>query len=171
MKLKIISPNMVVAGYASTRVEDDQGDTLTPGMIQESADRYAKDNGVIYYLHQKDEPAGLILKEYLDSDGRMHKTGIDEVGWYVVSRPSLASEHHIREQITDGLLMGQSIGGYRKRGDVVEITDLSYVSVPANRLSFHKIIAKSDDIHERLKVAKSFAEGLRVIDDYMRALK
>lgn len=164
MKLKIISPNMVVAGYASTRIEDTQGDTFTPDMLRESAELYATENRIVYYCHKKDAPAGLILSEHLGSDGKLHKTGVDEVGWYVVSRPSAASRNRIREQISEGMLTGHSIGGFRKRGGKVEITDLSYVPIPANRLAFHRIISKSDDdVHARLARASSFAEALKII--------
>jgi len=168
MRLKIIEPNMVVAGYASVGVEDTQGETLTPDMLRRSAELYAKEGRIVYYCHQKDAPAGLILKEFQGPDGRMHYTRVDEVGWYVVSRPSAASEHHIREQISEGLLTGYSIGGFRKVGGVVEITDLSYVPIPANRLAFHKIIASPDDIHERIRGAQSYADGLRLIREWRR---
>ena len=161
-KFEVISPNMVVAGYASTLIEDTQGEVITPDMLRESAKGYME-NGVVFLSHRRDEPAGLILKEF-----GTHRTQIDEVGWYIVSRPSAANRNHIRELISGGLLTGYSIGGRRLADGRIEINDVSYVPRPANKLSYHKIISKSESIFERLKNAESFDDELRVIEGELR---
>lgn len=164
MKFKIID-NFVVAGYASTRIEDIQGDVFTPDMLRESAKEYME-NGVVFLSHNRTDPAGLILAEHRGVDGKMYKTEVDEVGWFVVSRPSAANKK-IMPLIEQGLLTAYSIGGRRLADGRIEINDLSYVPKPANKLSYHKIISKSDDIHERLKGAKSLAEGFKIIREHI----
>ena len=165
MDLEIID-NFVVAGYASVGIEDRVGDRFTPEMLKRSAEKY---NGIVYYCHKWDQPAGLILKSHR-ANGKIYKTCIDNVGWYVVSRPTKARADII-PMIKEGLLSGYSIGGRRvldNRGRLVEveISDVSYVPRPMNKLSYHRVISKSDNIHKRIRKAKSFAEVDKIIKEW-----
>jgi len=87
---------------------------------------------------------------------------MDEVGWYVVSRPSAANRNNIRGQIAEGLLTAYSIGGRRLANGRIEINDVSYVSRPANKLAYHRIIKSDDDVHQRARNARSFEELARI---------
>jgi len=152
-KIDGVDDDFVVAGYASTCIEDTWGDKFTPDMIRDGAEKYFE-TPIVFYCHRRSEPAGLVLREYETADGKILKTAIDEVGWFVVSRPSNALRN-VKELIKEGLLKAYSIGGYYifdKLGSLVGTTihDVSYVPRPANKLSYHGIVSRSDiGIHRR----------------------
>jgi len=141
-KLDAPDEDLIVAGYASTCVEDTWGDKFTPDMIREGAEKYLE-TPIVFYCHRRSEPAGLILQDYKSPSGKVFETKIDEVGWYVISKPSNALRN-VTGLIREGLLKAYSIGGYYifdRLGELVGTTihDLSYVPRPANRLSYHGI--------------------------------
>lgn len=166
LNLLEIIDNFVVAGYASVSVEDTHGDKFTPDMIRDSAEKYLEEP-IVFYSHKWDQPCGLILREHR-VDGKIYKTHVDDVGWYVVSRPSKARPD-VQNMIREVLLSGYSIGGRKvldSHGNLVkiEISDLSYVTKPSNKLAYHQVL-ESKSIHQRIKEAKTWEEGIRIINE------
>ena len=154
---------LVVAGYASTAIEDRAGDRFTPDMLREPANKYLE-TPIVFYCHMPNRPAGIILKEYRSPDGRMYRTHVDDIGWYVVSRVSDARPD-VKTMIREGILTGYSIGGQRMFNKIM-INDVSYVPRPLNKLSYHKTISEvKDDIHQRIRNAKSFEEAAKIIEE------
>lgn len=163
--------DLIVAGYASTCVEDTWGDKFTPDMIREGAEKYLE-TPIVFYCHRRSEPAGLVLRDYTNPSGKLFETKIDEVGWYVVSRPSNALRN-VTGLIREGLLKAYSIGGYYifdRFGGLVGTTihDVSYVPRPANRLSYHGIVSRVGiQKGDRKELEKE--EVLALIDEKLKA--
>lgn len=131
--VKIDDVEKTVEAYANTIVCDCEADIVLPESYRASAEAYSKP---IFFMHHVDMPAG----EFLSGK-------VDEIGWYVKSKPKPA----FWTMIKDGTLKGYSIGGWfagvgKQIGETiiwsydVRIGDLSYVSKPCNKLSFFNLI-------------------------------
>jgi len=131
---KIDEEKMEVGGYASTIVCDCDGDVIFPESYKETAANY---DLPIFFMHHTDIPAGDITE-----------SRIDDIGWYVRSKPYPEYWALIKK----GVLKGYSIGGsfvlpvVTKVGQAkvwlqgVHVNDVSYVSRPCNKLAFFDII-------------------------------
>ena len=180
---KIDGPDdeVIVAGYASTCVEDTWGDKFTPDMIREGAEKYME-TPIVFYCHYRSEPAGLILEDYTNPAGKVFKTKLDEVGWYVVSKPSNALRN-VKGLIQEGLLKAYSIGGYYifdRVGGLVGTTihDVSYVPRPANKLSYHGIVSQRIGIQrgegkklEKEEIQTLLDAHMKEVNDGLEAFK
>lgn len=129
--VKIDRKNKTVSGYANTMTADTYDDIWMPEAYVDSVKGYG--DGV-NLMHHKEMRAGTITE-----------SKIDQLGWKVKTKPHPGFWHLFE----DGTLKGFSIGGWiRIFPDVIGrayvaskrfslfIDDLSYVTQPANKLSY-----------------------------------
>ena len=106
--------DLVVAGYASVELVDKQGDLITRGALQDAFDGFMK--GERYrnvQLAHSNIQVGEVLDSYIDSNGRMWKSEVDDTGMFVVVklRNDIEKAREVAAEIRKGSLKGFSIGG------------------------------------------------------------
>jgi hypothetical protein len=127
---KIDEAAHTVEGYANTVVADTYRDVVLPVSYEDSVKDYPGD---VYILHRKEVHGGRIVESH-----------VDDIGWYVKSKPDADVWPMIQSKKYRGYSIGGSFFFGKKVGDAqvydepysTYIDDLSYVSSPANKLSF-----------------------------------
>ena len=77
--------DLVVAGYASVELVDKQGDLITRDALSDAFDGFMKgDKYRNVQLAHSNIQVGEVIDSYIDSDGRMWKSGCDDTGMFVV---------------------------------------------------------------------------------------
>tara|TARA_R100001443_G_scaffold71178_2_gene79501 strand:- start:8114 stop:9514 length:1401 start_codon:yes stop_codon:yes gene_type:complete len=128
--------DLVIAGYASVEMVDKQGDLITRGALRDAFDGFMKADGFrnVQLAHSNIQ-VGKVIPSYVDSDGRVWKSGVDDAGMFVVIqlRDDIEKAREVASEIRKGALRGFSIGGQafkrmRKsdasHGDYTEISKL-----------------------------------------------
>jgi len=130
------SDDLVIAGYASVEMVDKQGDLITRSALRDAFDGFMKADGFrnVQLAHSNIQ-VGQVIPSYVDSDGRVWKSGVDDAGMFVVIklRDDIEKAREVASEIRKGALRGFSIGGQafkrmRKsdasHGDYTEISKL-----------------------------------------------
>ena len=128
--------DLVVAGYASVEVVDKQGDKITKEALKDAFKKYMEDPKYrnVQLAHSNIQ-VGEVIPNYTDSEGRLWKSEVDDVGMFVVVelRSDIEKAKEVAAEIRKGALRGFSIGGQAfkrvrksdpKHGDYQEISKL-----------------------------------------------
>ena len=106
--------DLVVAGYASVELVDKQGDLITRGALKDAFDGFMKsDRYRNVQLAHSNIQVGEVIDNYVDSNGRMWKSEVDDTGMFVVCklRNDIEKAREVAAEIRKGNLQGFSIGG------------------------------------------------------------
>lgn len=128
--------DLVVAGYASVELVDKQGDLITRSALSDAFDGFMK--GEKYrnvQLAHSNIQVGEVIDSYIDSNGRMWKSEVDDTGMFVVVklRNDIEKAREVAAEIRKGNLQGFSIGGQAfkrvrksdmEKGDYQEISKM-----------------------------------------------
>jgi len=130
------SDDLVVAGYASVELVDKQGDLITREALRDAFKKYmaAPEYSNVQLAHSNIQ-VGSVVPEYIDSQGKVWKSEVDDVGMFVVVqlRDDIEKAREVASEIRKGNLRGFSIGGQAfkrmnksdsKHGDYREISKL-----------------------------------------------
>jgi len=128
--------DLIVAGYASVELVDKQGDIITRGALKDAFQKFMEDPKYrnVQLAHSNIQ-VGDVIPNYTDSEGRLWKSEVDDVGMFVVVqlRNDIEKAKEVSAEIRKGGLRGFSIGGQAfkrmrksdpKRGDYQEISKL-----------------------------------------------
>ena len=106
--------DLVVAGYASVEVVDKQGDKITKEALKSAFKKYMEDHRYrnVQLAHSNIQ-VGEVIPNYTDSEGRLWKSEVDDVGMFVVVelRNDIEKAKEVAAEIRKGALRGFSIGG------------------------------------------------------------
>tara|TARA_R110000765_G_scaffold29990_5_gene71267 strand:- start:2207 stop:3598 length:1392 start_codon:yes stop_codon:yes gene_type:complete len=106
--------DLVVAGYASVELVDKQGDLITRGALNDAFGNYMKSEKYrnVQLAHSNIQ-VGEVIDSYVDSNGRMWKSEVDDTGMFVVVqlRNDIEKAREVAAEIRKGNLQGFSIGG------------------------------------------------------------
>jgi HK97 family phage prohead protease len=106
--------DLVVAGYASVEVVDKQGDKITKEALKGAFKKYMEDHRYrnVQLAHSNIQ-VGEVIPNYTDSEGRLWKSEVDDVGMFVVVelRDDIEKAKEVAAEIRKGSLRGFSIGG------------------------------------------------------------
>ena len=108
------SKDLVVAGYASVELVDKQGDLITRGALNSAFSDFMKsDKFRNVQLAHSNIQVGEVIDSYVDSNGRMWKSEVDDTGMFVVVslRNDIEKAREVAAEIRKGNLQGFSIGG------------------------------------------------------------
>ena len=108
------SDNLVIGGYASIEIVDKQNDLITLEALEEAVKKYmTKEKYRNVMSNHSNVQVGEVVEKYRDSNGVLHKTGVDDVGFYVVikMRDDIEKAKEISRGIRKGTLRSFSIGG------------------------------------------------------------
>ena len=130
------SDELIVAGYASVELVDKQGDLITREALRDAFKKYmASPEYSNVQLAHSNIQVGSVISEYADSQGKVWKSEVDDVGMFVVVklRDDIEKAREVASEIRKGNLRGFSIGGQAfkrmnksdsKHGDYREISKL-----------------------------------------------
>jgi len=108
------SDNLVIGGYASIEIVDKQNDLITLEALEEAVKKYmTKEKYRNVMSNHSNVQVGEVIEKYRDSNGVLHKTAVDDVGFYVVikMRDDIEKAKEISRGIRKGTLRSFSIGG------------------------------------------------------------
>ena len=108
------SDNLVIGGYASIEIVDKQNDLITLEALEEAVKKYMGEEKYRNVMsNHSNVQVGEVVEKYRDSNGVLHKTGVDDVGFYVVikMRDDIEKAKEISRGIRKGTLRSFSIGG------------------------------------------------------------
>jgi len=108
------SDDLVIGGYASIEIVDKQNDLITLQALDEAVQKYMKETKYRNVMsNHSNVQVGEVVEKYRDTNGVLHKTGVDDVGFYVVIklRDDIEKAKEISRGIRKGTLRSFSIGG------------------------------------------------------------
>ena len=112
------SDDLMIGGYASIEIVDKQNDLITLKALEEAVDKFMAQDGFRNVMtNHSNVQVGEVIKEYRDKNGRLWKTGVDDVGFFVVIklRDDIEKAKEINRGIRKGSLRSFSIGGQALR--------------------------------------------------------
>jgi HK97 family phage prohead protease len=115
--------DFIVAGYASTPNVDKEGDIISLMALKEAFPKFMQN--VLFrnvQLKHSNTQIGLVLDNYLDRDGTMWESKIDDKGLFIVVsiRDDIKKARLARQQIRNRVLKAFSIGGEPLEWDHIE---------------------------------------------------
>ena len=108
------SDNLVIGGYASIEIVDKQNDLITLEALEDAVIKYmTKEKYRNVMSNHSNVQVGEVIEKYRDKNGVLHKTSVDDVGFYVVIklRDDIEKAKEISRGIRKGTLRSFSIGG------------------------------------------------------------
>jgi HK97 family phage prohead protease len=147
---------MVVGGYASVEVVDKEGHLITTEALTKAfykfMDSFRTRN--VNFAHS-DVQAGWPLRVWINQNGDIYKSGVDDKGLYLVSevRPDITIANKVEKEIEAGVIRSYSIAGsaldksVETKGNRVimvvnelELAEISFCEKPVNQESNFDII-------------------------------
>lgn len=145
-KAKADAGVLILRGYASTWVQDRDGEYVDSNAFNDSLPAYLKKNPIILWQHDQDQPIGTMTAAEVDENGLLVEVEIPKPG---DKEPDWA--HLAYNKIKSGIVRTFSIGGFFEREFVmgravitrVELMETSVVSIPSNPDSIFEAAAKA----------------------------
>ena len=130
------SDDLMIGGYASIEIVDKQNDLITLKALNEAVKKYMENPKFRNVMtNHSNLQVGEVVESYRDKTGRLWKTEVDDVGFFVVIklRDDIEKAKEINRGIRKGSLRSFSIGGqalekvkknHQELGDYNEISKL-----------------------------------------------
>tara|TARA_R100001086_G_scaffold44436_1_gene19663 strand:- start:1355 stop:2599 length:1245 start_codon:yes stop_codon:yes gene_type:complete len=106
--------DLMIGGYASIEIVDKQNDLITLKALQEAVKKYMENPKFRNVMtNHSNVQVGEVVESYRDKSGRLFKTEVDDVGFFVVIklRDDIEKAKEINRGIRKGSLRSFSIGG------------------------------------------------------------
>ena len=106
--------DLMIGGYASIEIVDKQNDLITLKALNEAVNKYMENPKFRNVMtNHSNVQVGEVVKSYRDKTGRLWKTEVDDVGFFVVIklRDDIEKAKEINRGIRKGSLRSFSIGG------------------------------------------------------------
>tara|TARA_R110002012_G_scaffold245795_2_gene420810 strand:+ start:1608 stop:3029 length:1422 start_codon:yes stop_codon:yes gene_type:complete len=147
------SDELYIGGYASIEVVDKQNDLITLDALGEAVKKYMNDPKYRNVMtNHSNVQVGEVVKEYRDKSGKLWKTDVDDVGFFVVIklRDDIEKAKEVGREIRKGTMRSFSIGGQalekRKRNND-ELGDYNEIS----KLELHEVTICEKGINPEAK--------------------
>lgn len=138
--------DLELVGYASTWVEDRDGEYVDPRAFDKSLEQYLATNPIVLWQHNQDWPFGRVLEARVDANGLAVRVA--------VRKPEGGEEPWKLSAFNDvkaGIVCTFSIGGFFARDFIggrqviveVELMEISVVSIPSNPVSIFEAAVKA----------------------------
>ena len=106
--------DLMIGGYASIEIVDKQNDLITLKALKEAVNKYMENPKFRNVMtNHSNVQVGEVVESYRDKSGRLFKTEVDDVGFFVVIklRDDIEKAKEINRGIRKGSLRSFSIGG------------------------------------------------------------
>jgi len=164
--------DLMIGGYASIEIVDKQNDLITLKALEDAVQKYmenAKFRNVM--TNHSNVQVGEVVKSYRDKNGKLWKTEVDDVGFFVVIklRDDIEKAKEIGRGIRKGTLRSFSIGGQalqkvKKQHD--ELGEYSEIS----KLELHEVTICEKGINPEAKFDILKQEGENMSEKLEKAL-
>jgi HK97 family phage prohead protease len=147
------SDNLHIAGYASIEMVDKQNDLITLNALGDAVKKFMN---VPRYRNvmsnHSNVQVGEVVKEHRDSSGKIWKTEVDDVGFFVVIklRDDIEKAKEVSRSIRNGGLRSFSIGGqaiHKKKKTHEDLGDYNEIS----KLELHEVTICEKGINAEAK--------------------
>ena len=99
------SDDLIIGGYASIEVVDKQNDLITLAALEEAVVKYMESKKFRNVMsNHSNVQVGEVIESYRDKNGLLHKTAVDDVGFYVVIK--LRDDIEKAKEISRGIRKG-----------------------------------------------------------------
>lgn len=108
------SDDLMIGGYASIEIVDKQNDLITLKALQESVKKFMEDSKFRNVMtNHSNVQVGEVVDSYRDKNGKLWKSEVDDVGFFVVIklRDDIEKAKEVGRNIRKGSLRSFSIGG------------------------------------------------------------
>ncbi len=170
--------DLMIGGYASIEIVDKQNDLITLKALQEAVKKYMENPKFRNVMtNHSNVQVGEVVESYRDKTGRLWKTEVDDVGFFVVIklRDDIEKAKEINRGIRKGSLRSFSIGGqalekvkknHQELGDYNEISKLELHEVticekginPEARFDILKQEKNTKEVKNMSKIEKALEE-------------
>ncbi len=170
--------DLMIGGYASIEIVDKQNDLITLKALKEAVNKYMENPKFRNVMtNHSNVQVGEVVESYRDKSGRLFKTEVDDVGFFVVIklRDDIEKAKEINRGIRKGSLRSFSIGGQalekvkktnNEFGQYNEISKLELHEVticekginPEARFDILKQDKKTKKVKNMTKIEKALAE-------------
>jgi len=106
--------DLMIGGYASIEIVDEQNDLITLKALQESVKKFMEDSKFRNVMtNHSNVQVGEVVDSYRDKTGKLWKSEVDDVGFFVVIklRDDIEKAKEVGRNIRKGSLRSFSIGG------------------------------------------------------------
>jgi len=106
--------DLMIGGYASIEIVDKQNDLITLKALQDAVTKYMENPKFRNVMtNHSNVQVGEVVKSYRDKSGKIWKTEVDDVGFFVVIklRDDIEKAKEINRGVRKGSLRSFSIGG------------------------------------------------------------
>ena len=166
--------DLMIGGYASIEIVDKQNDLITLKALEDAVEKYmenAKFRNVM--TNHSNVQVGEVVKSYRDKNGKLWKTEVDDVGFFVVIklRDDIEKAKEINRGIRKGTLRSFSIGGQalqKVKKQHAELGEYSEIS----KLELHEVTICEKGINPEAKfdILKQDTEGKKMSEKLEKAL-
>ena len=180
--------DLIVAGYASVEVVDKQGDVITKEALKDAFRKFMENPSYrnVQLAHSNIQ-VGDVVPNYTDSEGRLWKSEVDDVGMFVVVqlRNDIEKAKEVSAEIRKGVLRGFSIGGQAfkrvrksdpKRGDYQEISKLELHEITIcekgiNPEATFSILKEDTEVNEMTAETENDNDMMKQLGDVLSRLE
>lgn len=172
------SDDLMIGGYASIEIVDKQNDLITLKALKDATNKYMENPKFRNVMtNHSNVQVGEVVKSYRDKTGKLWKTEVDDVGFFVVIklRDDIEKAKEINRGIRKGSLRSFSIGGqalekvkkdHQELGQYNEISKLELHEVticekginPEARFDILKQDKTTNKVKKMSKIEKALAE-------------
>ena len=169
------SDELMIGGYASIEIVDKQNDLITLKALENAVKKYMENpNFRNVMTNHSNVQVGEVVESYRDKTGRLWKTEVDDVGFFVVIklRDDIEKAKEINRGIRKGSLRSFSIGGqaiqkvkksHPELGQYNEISKLELHEVTIcekgiNPEARFDILKQEKEVKDMTKLEKALAE-------------
>ena len=147
------SDELMIGGYASIEIVDKQNDLITLKALNEAVNKYMENPKYRNVMtNHSNVQVGEVVKSYRDKSGKLWKTEVDDVGFFVVIklRDDIEKAKEINRGIRKGSLRSFSIGGqaiHKVKKNHPDLGDYNEIS----KLELHEVTICEKGINPEAK--------------------
>jgi HK97 family phage prohead protease len=147
------SDELMIGGYASIEIVDKQNDLITLKALNEAVNKYMENPKYRNVMtNHSNVQVGEVVKSYRDKSGKLWKTEVDDVGFFVVIklREDIEKAKEINRGIRKGSLRSFSIGGqaiHKVKKNHPDLGDYNEIS----KLELHEVTICEKGINPEAK--------------------
>jgi HK97 family phage prohead protease len=176
------SDDLVIGGYASIEIVDKQNDLITLKALEEAVTKYMETPKYRNVMsNHSNVQVGDVIEKHRDKNGNLHRTQVDDVGFYVVIklRDDIEKAKEISRGIRKGTLRSFSIGGQalsKRKKSNDELGEYNEI----DKLELHEVTicekginpeAKFDILkEEKEKMSEKLEKALEELNGFMTQL-
>ncbi len=167
--------DLMIGGYASIEIVDKQNDLITLKALQDAVNNYMEQSKFRNVMtNHSNVQVGEVVKSYRDKNGKIWKTEVDDVGFFVVIklRDDIEKAKEINRGIRKGTLRSFSIGGQALQKVKKQHSELGEYS-EISKLELHEVTICEKGINPEAKfdILKQEKEGTKMTDKLEKALE